>query len=65
MEDESLENVLLDEPMYNPDTNTIQIVDTVTLDTIHQDLGFICAFLVLFSVVVLLKAIYKFFNMFF
>lgn len=35
------------------------------LTTIHTDLGFICSFLVFFTLVILLRYIYKFFNMFF
>lgn len=35
------------------------------LNTIHTDLGFICCFLVFFVLVILLRYIYKFFNMFF
>ena len=34
-------------------------------NTLHSDLGIICSFLVLFSLVILFKYIYKFFNMFF
>lgn len=37
----------------------------VTLETIHNDLGFICSFLVIAAVVVFMTILYKFFNMFF
>lgn len=51
--EENIENIILVE-------NT-----TVDLATIHNDLGIICAFLIFFVLVVLLKYAYKFFNMFF
>ena len=35
------------------------------LDNLHSDLGIICSFLVFFTLVILLKYVYKFFNMFF
>lgn len=35
------------------------------LDMIHEDLGFICSFLIIFTIIGLLQYIYKFFNMFF
>lgn len=35
------------------------------LSNVHTDLGVICSFLVFFTLVILLKYIYKFFNMFF
>lgn len=35
------------------------------LDLLHTDLGFICCFIVFFVLVVLLKYVYKFFDMFF
>lgn len=37
----------------------------VTLETIHNDLGFICSFLVIAAVVVFMTILYKFFNIFF
>ena len=45
--------------------NTIIGVENEKLDLIHQDLGFICSFLIIFTIVGLLYGIYKFFNMFF
>ncbi len=39
--------------------------NTVTLETIHNDLGFICSFLVISAVVVFMIILYKFFNIFF
>lgn len=35
------------------------------LDQIHQDLGIICSFLIIFALVIVFKYVYKFFNMFF
>lgn len=49
----------------NTSENTVQEANTVTLETIHNDLGFICSFLVLATVVIFIIIIYKFFNMFF
>lgn len=53
MQNETTENVVVE------DTNT------VTLVTIHHDLGFICTFLVIASVLIFIRIIYKLFNMFF
>lgn len=44
------------------DTN--EIVNS-KLDTIHSDLGIITCFLVFFTIVIILKYAYKFFNMIF
>lgn len=53
----------------NNTTETIIIQENqeniVTLETIHNDLGFICSFLVIASVVVFITILYKFFNIFF
>lgn len=35
------------------------------LDQIHQDLGFICSFLIIFVLVIVFRYIYKFFDIFF
>lgn len=45
--------------------NTVQEEPIVTLNTIHQDLGFICTFLTIGAVVIFMIILYKFFNMFF
>ena len=37
----------------------------ITLQEIHNDLGIITSFLIFFVLVVILKYVYKFFNMFF
>lgn len=47
--------------MILQDINT----NTVTLETIHNDLGFICSFLVIAAVVVFMWILYRFFSMFF
>lgn len=52
-ENKTIENILV------KDTNT------VTLETIHNDLGFICSFLIIGSVVIFIIMLYKLFNMFF
>ena len=46
------------------ETGTIE-ENIVTLETIHNDLGFICSFLVIAAVVVFMTILYKFFNIFF
>lgn len=58
MENETTENILVEET-----TNTITYDEQ--LNQIHNDLGFICCFLVFFVLVVLLKYAYKLFDMFF
>lgn len=52
-ENKTIENILVE------DTNT------VTLETIHNDLGFICSFLIIGAVVIFMIILYKLFNMFF
>ncbi len=51
----------------NITVNYIAVDDesNVTLETIHQDLGFICTFLVIAAVLIFMRIIYKLFNMFF
>ena len=45
---------------------TIQTTDdTTVLTDIHNDLGMICCFLIFFTLVIILKYAYKFFNMIF
>lgn len=58
MEDETLESIVVDDT-----TNNITYEEQ--LSQIHNDLGFICCFLVFFVLVILLKYAYKFFDMFF
>lgn len=68
MENSINENIAIDTPMYYPDNTvtTENVVDnTVTLNTLHSDLGVITSFLVLFSVVLLINYIYRFFKIFF
>lgn len=71
----TIENVDIDLPSNsisdNIISNTITVENTtydenaITLDDIHQDLGIICTFLIIFAVALLVKIILKFFNMFF
>lgn len=58
MENETTENILVEET-----TNIITYDEQ--LNQIHNDLGFICCFLVFFVLFILLKYAYKFFDMFF
>lgn len=44
---------------------SVDTTNVVTLETIHQDLGFICTFLVIASVLIFMRILYKLFNMFF
>ena len=66
-------NVIDDESVSNTSMDNITAGTTVgdsegygeMLNTLHSDLGIICSFLVLFTLVILFRYIYKFFNMFF
>ena len=63
-----MENDFLEENIFNnTTTETIEKTTTnvVTLETIHEDLGFICTFLVIASVLIFIRIIYKLFNIFF
>lgn len=64
MEENFVQNEIVDE---NISSNIIQdnSVEIEMLQTIHNDLGFICCFLVIFVVFILLKYAYKWFDMFF
>lgn len=65
MENENYTNILQDE-IPETSTNTIVVNENeVTLSTIHEDLGFICTFLVIAAVLVFIRLICKFFNIFF
>ncbi len=70
------ENIVLENRVKNnaneeiTENKTLEntIVDTTAneqLTQIHEDLGFICSFLILFSLVIVFRYIYKFFNIFF
>ena len=45
--------------------NTTVDLQNEKLEQIHEDLGVICSFLIIFALVIVFKYIYKFFNMFF
>lgn len=49
----------------NTTTYTEQQENVITIENIHNDLGIITSFLIFFVLVILLKYVYKFFNMFF
>ena len=64
------ENTSNNENEVNNTTQNITVVvqdDTINeqLTLIHNDLGFICSFIIFFVLVVLLKYAYKFFDIFF
>lgn len=69
------ENISINENNINDVNNTVEnstsntIENTVNyndnLQTIHEDLGVICSFLIFFTLVIILKYIYKWFDMFF
>ena len=46
-------------------SNTVAGENTVTIATIHDDLVFIGSFLIFFTIFLLIKTIFKFFDMFF
>ena len=49
----------------NTTTYTEQQENVISIQDIHNDLGIITSFLIFFVLVILLKYVYKFFNMFF
>ena len=60
---ESIENT---EEVQETQENTIQETqDTINFADIHNDLGIICCFLIFFTLVIILKYSYKFFDMIF
>ena len=73
MDNVVVNEVVIDETISNNvvvDSNTVTSVAsdgeyTEMLNTVHTDLGVICCFLVFFTLVIILKYVYKFFNMFF
>lgn len=58
MENETTENIVVEDTTNN-------ITYNEQLELIHNDLGFICCFLVVFVLFILLKYAYKFLDMFF
>lgn len=65
MENET--NLFSEDTTVDTTNTTLQDTDTniITLETIHNDLGFICSFLVIAAVVVFMTILYRFFSMFF
>lgn len=60
------ENTETGEIVSNETTeNTTTDISSVNLDTIHGDLGIITSFLCIFSIIILVKIVLRFFNMFF
>lgn len=43
----------------------VSLDESQQLQQIHEDLGFVCSFIIFFVIVVLCKYAYKFFDMFF
>lgn len=63
---ETITNETVEEtPENTVENETVQEFPTEKLDLIHQDLGIICSFLVIFALVIVFRYVYKFFNMFF
>ncbi len=59
-----VENIVND--VQNETTaNTVADESIVTIETIHDDLVFIGSFLIFFTIFLLIKTIFKFFDMFF
>lgn len=69
MENETNINEILENntDVNRTESNTVYDTgtDTVTLETIHNDLGFICTFLIFGAIYVMCKLIYKGFDIFF
>lgn len=63
----NIDSIDITETQQELETGTIQEVpgDPVTLETIHQDLGFICSFLVIAAVLIFMTMIYKLLKIFF
>ncbi len=65
----SIDNNVLNDNVITTENETIENTvvtdDVITLDTIHNDLGVIVSFFCIFSVVILVKIILKFFSIFF
>lgn len=62
LEENLVQDILSQNTITDTEQTTIEDTNTVTLETIHQDLGFICCFLIIASVLVFLKILYKLFN---
>ena len=62
-EDQEQDNQIIEENIVLENT-TVEIQNE-KLDQIHEDLGIICSFLIIFALVILFRYIYKFFDMFF
>ena len=67
VDNEIVENNVNNETVENIINNEIEnnVIDEISLTTIHEDLSFICCFIIFFVLVVLLYFSYKFFDMFF
>lgn len=69
METETNMNEILENntDVNQTESNTVHNTGTgtITLETIHNDLGFICTFLIFGAIYVMCKLIYKGFDMFF
>lgn len=69
METETNMNEILENNTDVNQTESNTVYDTktgaITLETIHNDLGFICTFLIFGAIYVMCKLIYKGFDMFF
>ena len=62
--EETEENVVVTNEYENTEEYQ-EVEEIVTLKEIHHDLGIIACFLIFFTLVIILKYIYKFFNMIF
>ena len=60
-----VENSSSNDITENTTTYTEQQENVISIQDIHNDLGIITSFLIFFVLVILLKYVYKFFNMFF
>lgn len=65
MENEIFENLIENTLTENTSYISEDVSSNITLQDIHNDLGFICSFLVIASVLIFMRIIYKLFNLFF
>lgn len=57
-------NEIMQENIVLENTSSIDL-QSEKLDRIHEDLGVICSFLIIFALVIVFRYIYKFFDIFF
>lgn len=62
-EQEIVQDIVSQNTAITTQTVIIESDSTVTLDTIHEDLGIICSFLIIGAVLIFFLILYKLFNL--